>query len=121
MNATIARAMRRGEFDEYSHALADAWQQVRAATESAWATRNPSQALANAVPYMQAFGHVVIAWIWLDVAVALSAGQRSDCSRAGRLAAARYFYRYELPKIGAWLAVVSSRDSTCADMPEEAF
>ena len=37
------------------------------------------------------------------------------------LAAARYFFHYELPKIGAWLAVVSTRDSTCADVPEEAF
>jgi len=26
-----------------------------------------------------------------------------------------------LPKIGAWLNVVKSRDPTCADLPEEAF
>jgi butyryl-CoA dehydrogenase len=61
----------------------------------------------------------VIAWIWLDVASSLDA----DVSPAaqGRRAACRYFYRYELPKIGAWLAVVSSRDPTCANLPEEAF
>jgi hypothetical protein len=35
--------------------------------------------------------------------------------------AARYFFRYELPKIGAWLQVVASRDPTCAQMPEDAF
>jgi hypothetical protein len=28
----------------------------------------PTEALANAVPYLQAFGHTVLAWIWLDVA-----------------------------------------------------
>jgi butyryl-CoA dehydrogenase len=39
----------------------------------------------------------------------------------GRTGAARYFFHYELPKIGAWLAVVQSRDSTCADFPEDAF
>ena len=39
----------------------------------------------------------------------------------GRLAATRYFYHYELPKIGAWLGVVANRDLTCAQMPEEAF
>ena len=39
----------------------------------------------------------------------------------GRLAATRYFFHYELPKIGAWLQVVSSRDPTCAELPEEAF
>jgi butyryl-CoA dehydrogenase len=39
----------------------------------------------------------------------------------GRLRAARYFFHYELPKIGAWLQVAANRDPTCAEMPEEAF
>jgi butyryl-CoA dehydrogenase len=39
----------------------------------------------------------------------------------GRRAACRYFYRYELPQIQAWLAVVKSRDQTCADLAEDAF
>ena len=38
----------------------------------------------------------------------------------GRLGAERYFYRYELPKIGAWLKVVESCDPTCAELAEEA-
>jgi butyryl-CoA dehydrogenase len=33
----------------------------------------------------------------------------------------RYFFHYELPKIGAWLQVVSARDQTCASLPEAAF
>ena len=42
----------------------------------------PDEALANATPYLQAFGHMVLAWIWLDVALA----QRSSAapSRARR-------------------------------------
>jgi butyryl-CoA dehydrogenase len=71
------------------------------------------------VPYLQAFGHTVIAWIWLDVASSL--GDDPSPAAQGRRAACRYFFRYELPKIGAWLNVVSSRDPTCADLPEEAF
>ena len=43
---------------------------IGSATKAAWATGNPQEALANAVPYMQAFGHTVLAWIWLDVAAA---------------------------------------------------
>jgi butyryl-CoA dehydrogenase len=39
----------------------------------------------------------------------------------GRLAAASYFFHYELPKIGAWLNVVETRDPVCAQLPEEAF
>ncbi len=40
---------------------------------------------------------------------------------AGKMAAARYFFHYELPKNGAWLNVVESRDPTCTALPEEAF
>ena len=47
--------------------------------------------------------------------------QGESPAAVGRRAAARYFFRYELPKIGAWLQVVSTRDSTCADLPEDAF
>ena len=100
-------------------ALRDALQQVGQATQQAWAGAQPAQALANAVPYLQAFGHTVIAWIWLDVASSLD-GDLTPAAQ-GRRAACRYFFRYELPKIGAWLSVVSSRDATCAEVPEEAF
>ena len=75
------------------------------------------------MPYLQAFGHAVLAWIWLDVA-ACAARLQADApgpAHTGRLQACRFFYRYELPKIGAWLAVVAGRDMTCADMPENAF
>ena len=91
-------------------ALRDAMAQIGQATEQAWTGAEPAQALANAVPYLQAFGHTVIAWIWLDVASSL--GQDKSPAAQGRKAACRYFFRYELPKIGAWLNVVSSRDPT---------
>jgi butyryl-CoA dehydrogenase len=100
-------------------ALRDALQQIGQATQKAWDGAEPAQALANAVPYLQAFGHTVIAWIWLDVAASLE-GNDTPAAQ-GRRAACRYFFRYELPKISAWLKVVSSRDPTCADLPEEAF
>ena len=100
-------------------ALRDALKHIGQATQQAWADAEPAQALANAVPYLQAFGHTVIAWIWLDVSTSLE-GNNTPAAQ-GRKAACRYFFRYELPKIGAWLNVVKSRDSTCADLPEDAF
>ncbi len=120
IQATIERALQQPDLAQDAAALGQALQQVGAATEAAWATGVPGEALANAVPYMQAFGHMVLAWIWLDVALVAVAAPAS-AAREGRLRAERFFFHYELPKIGAWLKVVSSRDLTCAEMPEEAF
>lgn len=120
INATIERAIQVPELAAHANALGQALAQVGAATKAAWATGEPTDALANAVPYMQAFGHTVLAWIWLDVALAAHTAAES-AARTGRLAAMRFFFHYELPKIGAWLQVVSNRDQTCAALPEEAF
>ncbi|WP_295849472.1 acyl-CoA dehydrogenase [uncultured Xylophilus sp.] len=118
INATIERAIQQPALAAHANALGAALQQVGAATKAAWATDTPAEALANAVPYMQAFGHTVLAWIWLELALA-SPGDAP--AAVGRRTAARYFYHYELPRIGAWLQVVRDRDMTCAGMPEEAF
>ncbi len=119
---TVQRARQRPDLAAHADALAAALQQVADATQAAWATGDPSDALANAVPYMQAFGHTVLAWIWLDVALCIPPDAiNSIAAHAGRIRATAYFYHYELPKIGAWLHVVSRRDQTCASMAEEAF
>ncbi|VTU25737.1 acyl-CoA dehydrogenase [Variovorax sp. RA8] len=120
---TIARAARVPALAAHAKALAEALQHIGNATRAAWSTGNPQEALANAVPYMQAFGHTVLAWIWLDVAehALRSDGARALPATAGRVGATDYFFHYELPKIGAWLQVVERRDPTCATLPEEAF
>jgi alkylation response protein AidB-like acyl-CoA dehydrogenase len=125
INATIEKALQWPELAVHANALGKALQHVGSATQAAWATGEPGEALANAVPYMQAFGHTVLAWTWLDVALASLSLPRDathpGAAHAGRMGAMRYFYHYELPKIDAWLKVVESRDLTCADLPEEAF
>jgi alkylation response protein AidB-like acyl-CoA dehydrogenase len=120
---TIGRAARVPDLAAHARALRVALQQVGNATQAAWSTGNPLEALANAVPYMQAFGHTVLAWIWLDVSLAALKldATKSIAATAGKTGATQYFYRYELPKVAAWLQVVETRDLTCADFPEEAF
>ena len=117
------RAQQHESLRGHARALLQALDAVTAATRDAWASANPTEALPNAVPYMQAFGHMVLAWIWLDVVASelALAVPPSSAASTGRMRAARYFFHYELPKIGAWLQVVASRDMTCAEMPEEAF
>ncbi len=123
IDATVQRAIHEPQLAAHANALAQALAQVGAATKAAWATGEPADALANAVPYMQAFGHMVLAWTWLDLALATlhADASLSGAASAGRMGACRYFFHYELPKIGAWLQVVSARDATCAALPEDAF
>ena len=117
--ATCDKAMALTEWTACAESLKDALSKVRKATQQAWSTGQPQEALANAVPYLQAFGHLVLAWTWLDVVT--STQGKSSLAQVGREAACKYFFQYELPKIDAWLHVVNSRDMTCANLPEEAF
>jgi alkylation response protein AidB-like acyl-CoA dehydrogenase len=73
IQTTIERARRVPTLAAHADALGQALIEIGSATQAAWATGNPTEALANAVPYLQAFGHTVLAWIWLDVA--LTAGR----------------------------------------------
>jgi butyryl-CoA dehydrogenase len=126
VQATAARARGASAFVAHAQALEAALAHLGEATQAAWATGDPDEALANATPYMQAFGHVAVAWLWLDVA--LAAQQRlegADAARAdhprGLLAACTYFFHYELPRVAAWLRPVETRDPTCRTMAEEWF
>jgi butyryl-CoA dehydrogenase len=123
IDATIARAASDDGLSAYAQSLRSAWQAVLSATRAAWSTGAPDDALTNAMPYMQAFGHTVLAWVWLELALAAS-GVR-DAGRAAAMAGKRhamhFFYAYELPKVAAWLAVVQARDPVCRDMRDEWF
>lgn len=110
----------------YADQLEAALSHLLQATQSAWGDGVPAHALANAVPYLQAFGHTVLAWLWLDVSCAIlqptqTAPTSLPDANLGRLFAMAYFFEYELPKIKAWLGVVERRTQTCANMPEAAF
>ena len=127
VGATIACAAGIEALAAQASTLAAAWPRRGAATRAAWATGEPEEALANATPYLQAFGHTVLAWTWLELALAAQAAldARPDAARSafcrGKLQAARYFFHYELPKIDAWLGVVAARDATCRAMDEAWF
>jgi butyryl-CoA dehydrogenase len=123
ISATIERAGHVPGLAEHANALAAALQAVGAATRSAWATGVPEEALANATPYLQAFGHLVLGWLWLDVAMVATASTTPQAAalQAGKLAAMRYFFAYELPKLDAWLGVVGSRQDVCRLMQPEWF
>ncbi|TDM04970.1 MAG: hypothetical protein C4K60_21345 [Ideonella sp. MAG2] len=119
INQTIEAALQHADLAAYANGLAQAVQRLGAATKAAWATGQPEDALANATPYLQAAGHVVLAWVWLDLALAASSAPEDR--QAGVRAAARYFHVYELPKVYPWLEVVAARESVCRDMQPDWF
>jgi len=96
-------------------------------TATVLACKDIELALANATPYLEAFGHVVIAWIWLRQAMAAHrglAGVNAETERAfyeGKLSACRYFFRYELPHVHVKLALVRALDATCRSMSDVQF
>ena len=124
IGATVERAAHEPTLAGEATALAAALAHLVQATRDAWAGGEPAETLANATPYLQAFGHVVMAWIWLDVALCAQRGlaASSDAAlRQGKLAACRFFFRHELPRTAAWLKVVETRDDTCRAMADEWF
>ena len=76
-------------------------------------------ALANSVIYLEAFGHIVVAWIWLEQL--LAANGRIGDFYDGKRQAARYFFRYELPKTASQLDLLESLDRTTLEMRDRWF
>jgi butyryl-CoA dehydrogenase len=124
MHSTIDAAWRVPALASQARRLSMALQALESATRAAWVNGLPEEALANATPYLQAFGHSVLAWLWLDIALvcgALLDAAPAENALLGKLAAMRYFFAYELPKVDAWLLAVASRQGVCRDMQERWF
>ncbi len=80
---------------------------------------DPRLALANASVYLEAFGHVAVAWIWLQQARV--AGATPGDFHDGKRAAARYFFAWELPRIDPQLDLLASLERTPYDMRDGGF
>jgi len=81
----------------------------------------PAGVLDNATTFLRAFGHVVVAWLWLDMAVCASALDEADERRPAKLLCCRYFYEWELPKVDHMLALVSSMNDIASSAPHDIF
>jgi hypothetical protein len=103
-----------GDAASYASRLDAAWDDVLRVTSALWAKGDPALALANASLYLEALGHLVVAWLWLEqlLAVSDSTGAFYD----GKRAAARYFFAFELPTIAPKLALLESLDTTTLDL-----
>ncbi|MCV7225837.1 acyl-CoA dehydrogenase [Mycolicibacterium komossense] len=117
---TIAEANAAGgELTEPAAALTAAWSRLVSVTAGMFASGDIDAALANSVVYLEAFGHLVIAWIWLEQLCAAH-GKTGDFYD-GKRQAAQYFFRYELPKTGPQLDLLERLDHTTLEMRDAWF
>ena len=116
--ATVERAKTAGLSDMTTQ-LDNSWQRLAAVTASMFASGDVAAALANSAVYLEAFGHIVIAWIWLEQV--LAAHRKDGDFYEGKRAAARYFYRYELPRTAPQLDLLESLDRTTLEMHGDWF
>jgi butyryl-CoA dehydrogenase len=125
---TIAEARSDATLAAYADELAAALGEIATTLQALGPVlaSNPTLALANAVLFLEAFGHTVIAWIWLRQALAAQRGLANGIAAdadfyRGKLAACRWFYRWELPKTKQWHELLRSLDDTTLTMPPESF
>ena len=88
-------------------------------TATLWGSGDPAVTLANATAYLEAAGHVVVTWLWLEQALACEG--REGGFYDGKRQAARYFQRWELPKVATQLALLGSLDTTVLEMADDWF
>ena len=67
-----------------------------------------ARVMAEATAYLEAMGHLVIAWLWVEQW--LVAREGDDALHAGKRAAAEYFMTRELPKVAHLLDLVAAHD-----------
>ena len=117
---TVDRGLAQGgEVAEWAGQLSSAINDIAVLTAELWGSGQFDVVLANASAYLEAFGHIVLAWIWLEQAEA-AAGNPGDFYQ-GKLQAARYFFATELPKTGPQIALLRSLDRTSLDMQANWF
>ena len=112
--ATVERAgAAGGELAALADALDAAVRRLVEVTATIWGQPDVELALANATIYLEAAGHVVVAWLWLDQLLACDPAD--DGFAAGKRQAARYFFAYELPRTGPQFDLLAALDRTTLD------
>jgi butyryl-CoA dehydrogenase len=121
---TIGATLDRAETAEpaaaaYGQSLRAALSRLVEVTATLHGTGDPEQTLANAHVYLEAAGHVVVGWLWLDQLLATVG--KNDLFYQGKRRAAEYFHRWELPKTDRMFDLLESLDRTVLDTPTDCF
>ena len=92
-----------GALAVHAAALTAFWRQVGTVIDGLREV-DPARAFDDATVFLRAFGHGVVAWLWLDQAIHAAAMPATPL-RIGVVEACRFFFETELPQASAWLGV----------------
>jgi butyryl-CoA dehydrogenase len=119
---------------KFSQSLADSVANLRDVTDHVLAAakdpikkHDPDLVFSNSVSYLNMFGHITIAWLWLQqgsiASKALAKYPHIDEQKfyQGKLQAMKYFFNSELPLTYHWGTLVKNIDSTSYDTQADWF
>ncbi|MDX1452391.1 MAG: acyl-CoA dehydrogenase [Oleiphilaceae bacterium] len=134
LNKGIMQTVAQAQEDASLQALADALQAALQSLNEVTQTlamqmaADPDRILANATLYLDMFGRVMVAWIWLRQAViaqqTLSQNDLHEDEQhfyQGKLQAARYYLNWELPETKVQAEILKQLEATPYEMKAEWF
>ena len=110
IDATIAKVP--PDLKPHADALGRFWSRAVEVIASLRAV-DPAGVFDDATLFLKAFGHGVVAWLWLDQACVSEA--------AAKRSALRYFFHQELPQAERWLDIVAAQDGVVRATASEEF
>ncbi|SHK05804.1 butyryl-CoA dehydrogenase [Marinobacter antarcticus] len=129
LEATIGEARQESRLAESADCLEQAMKAITQATDvinGEKANGDKEKALANATLYLDAFGQVVVGWLWLRqglkaIAGLAGKGEQTPAFYEGKIKACEYFARYELPGVVSAAELLKALDTTALEIHEDQF
>lgn len=127
IHGSLERARGDAELAEGADVVAGALAALEASVDRLVTEEDQAKALSNTNAFLNAFGHTVVGWLWLDKAIVcrLAIQGGADPARAsfyaGKIRAFRYFAEAELPRVAVWLSQVDAMSDLAAAMPADQF
>ncbi len=108
-------------FSGEATALRTAIANLTSSVEILRAANDETEMMGNATNFLSAFGHTVLGFIWLGIVTALQGADVQPDAAAGKRAAAKFFFAFEIPKIAAWLAPINAGNRLTVNMQDAWF
>ena len=119
IGATVDKARSNPAWAQQADALLAFWDGVQDVV-SRLRERNGPEAFDDATLFLRAFGHGIVAWLWLDQ-VLVEGGAASSALREGLVHCCRFFFETELPQAETWMDIVAGQSDIARAIPEYVF